>query len=279
MTTKLGSISFHAGGYCRQLARLTGMRSWTFPRFHAVFVYFEHPEHGPNLIDTGYSRHFWHATRRFPQRFLRWLLPVRLHAEQDPPQILRSAGIDPEKISRIFVSHWHADHIGGLKCFPQSEFVYRRLSYEGLTDQSRVSQVQHGFLCDLIPSDFEARSSIVSEEQFVAGTGELDGFKTLDYWGDGSLQLVDLPGHANGHSGFVLSSEQQRFFYVADAYWHQDVLLAGHALPWPGRQIQDDYATYQNTQAKLKRLASETDWQLIACHCPKALQHVQGSSC
>lgn len=277
MTTTLRSVSFLSGGYCRQFARLTGVPSWAFARFHAVFVYVDHPEHGASLIDTGYSRHFWQATWPFPQRFHRWLLPVRLHPDDDPPQILESAGCDKD-IRRIFISHWHSDHVAGLKCFPRSEFVYRSPAYKRLMAEGTVNQVRHGFLRDLLPADLEERSRVVAEDRFVAGSGELEEFEVCDYWGDGSLLLVDLPGHMEGQTGFLLNTERRRFFYVADAYWHQDVLLEGRGLPWLSRGIQHDYTAYLATQDKLRRLALRTNWKLIACHCRKALPYVQGTS-
>ena len=179
---------------------------------------------------------------------------------------------------RVFISHWHSDHVAGLKCFTNCEFVYRDACYQELIAHTSVSQVQHGFLRDLIPADLEERSRIVPEDQFQPGTGDLEGFNVLDYWGDGSLELVDLPGHMHQHTGFLLRTATQRFFYVADAYWHHDVMLSGGKLPWLTRRILHARAAYQETQDKLRRLVKDTDWQLVACHCPKALEYVQAAS-
>ena len=91
--------------------------------------------------------------------------------------------------------------------------------------------------------------------------------------GDGSLLLVDLPGHAEGHVGFILNTDSGRIFYVADAFWDIRVLHAGRQIPRLSRRIQQDWPRYLRTQEKLSALekaveAGELPLQLYATHCP-----------
>jgi len=273
----LTRVTFLNSGYCTQSSYLAGRGSFDWARFYAVFVYLEHPVHGAALIDTGYSPHFRRATEPFPERLYRWLTPMRLDPLKSPPAILDAHGIDPAKIQRLFVSHFHGDHVAGLRDFPGVPFVYRRESYASLMAQSRWSQVRHGFLAKLLPEDFTARGQALSDGDFRSGTDALAEFPVLDFWGDGSLLLVDLPGHAEGHTGYVLTTATERIFYVVDATWDVDVLLAGKALPRLSRGFQFDYAAYLATQEKLLRVASRGDSRLVACHCPKTQVIVAGS--
>lgn len=277
MSSTLKSVRFLHSGWCSQFARLAGAPSWKWVRFYAVFVYFEHPVHGGCLIDTGYSDQFFHATRWLPQRFYRWVTPVVLDESRDAANRLRQAGIDPTNVKRIFVSHFHADHVAGLKCFPAAEFIYRQAPFDRLQAQAVHSQVRHGYLSDLIPSDFAARSRPISEAQFVPGVGDWEGFQVCDYWNDGSVLLVDLPGHADGHFGFVLQSAEKRVFYIVDACWYVDVMLNQLPLPWISRRFQHDGTAYFDTQQKLRRLVEQTGIQLLACHCPRTLDYDSSS--
>jgi glyoxylase-like metal-dependent hydrolase (beta-lactamase superfamily II) len=99
-------------------------------------------------------------------------------------------------------------------------------------------------------------------------------FQVLDYWGDGSLLLVDLPGHADGHFGFVLNGTDRPEFYIVDACWHVQVMKDQLPLPWISRRFQHDPAAYFETQRKLNRLAVRTEIELLACHCPRTLDRV-----
>ncbi len=265
----LDRVTFLNSGYCTQSSYLAGRRSLAWTRFHAVFVYLEHPVHGPAVIDTGYSPHFRPATEPFPERFYRWLTPVHLDPRKRPTTILQANGIHPERIKTLFVSHFHGDHVAGLRDFSTPTFVYRRESYELLMRLSRWGQVHNGFLAKLIPEDFVARGKTITEGDFQRGTNALSEFQVLDYWGDGSLLFVDLPGHAWGHTGYIMSTKTERFFYIVDATWDVDVMLAARTLPRLSRGFQADYPAYLRTQELLRQLAALGEYPLFACHCPK----------
>jgi glyoxylase-like metal-dependent hydrolase (beta-lactamase superfamily II) len=274
MTHHLSNVRFLRSGWCSQFARLAGVRSWRWIRFDAVFVYFEHPVHGGCLIDTGYSDDFFRATRWFPQRMHRWITPVCLDEQRNARDRLQSAGIDPATVRHLFISHFHADHIAGLNCFPEVQYIHRGQVCDRLQQQSASKQVRHGFLAEFIPGDFGERSQIIREDQFTQGEGDWSEFQVLDYWGDGSLILVDLPGHADGHYGFVLQTQEQRLFYIVDACWHVQVMLDRSPLPWISRRFQHDESAYFATQDKLRRLTERTGIELLACHCPRTTAHV-----
>jgi glyoxylase-like metal-dependent hydrolase (beta-lactamase superfamily II) len=270
----LTSVRFINGGYCTQWSYLAGRPSWSLTRFHAVFVYLEHPQHGAALIDTGYSPFFFEASRYLPGRVYRWVTPVHLEPRRDPPRILEGHGIKPDQVNQVFVSHFHGDHIAGLRDFPQARFVYRRASHALLMDEGAWRQVRHGFLAKLLPRDFVARGRAIEETEFGPGKDALAEFRVLDYWGDGSLLLVDLPGHADGHTGYILRTATETWFYVVDACWDMEVMLHGRQLPKLSRGLQFDYSAYEVTQDKLRRVAALKKYPMLACHCPRTQEHV-----
>ena len=270
----LTRVLFLNAGSCSQLGALAGRRSWGLTRFYAPFVYLEHPRHGACLIDTGYGPWFWESTRRWPGRLMRWLTPVRLAPRREAGSILQARGLKPDCLSRIFVSHFHADHIGGLRHFPKTQFVYRRAAHEQLLAEKPRRQLKNGFLVDLLPGDFTMRGEAIEEAAFRQGTAALQEFRVLDYWGDGSLLMVDLPGHALGHTGYVLRTAGRALFYIVDACWDLDVLLQGRGLPRLSREVQNSYEVYRDTQQRLRRLAEQDAYRLLACHCPRTQEYV-----
>jgi glyoxylase-like metal-dependent hydrolase (beta-lactamase superfamily II) len=262
-------VLFLNSGSCTQSGYLAGRAVWGWTRFHAVFVYLEHPEHGAALIDTGYSPRFLHATRGFPQRLYRWATPVQLDPLQQAWAILAAQGLRPDEVGKVFVSHFHGDHIAGLRHFPTARFVYRSAAHAALQRLSVWQQVHHGFLADLLPEDFTARGDGLPDVVFKPGCEPLAEFGVHDYWGNGDLLLVDLPGHAIGHTGYLLRMENSSLLYVVDATWGIGDMLQARPLPRLSQTLQYAYADYVATQERLRRLAARGECALVACHCPR----------
>jgi glyoxylase-like metal-dependent hydrolase (beta-lactamase superfamily II) len=267
-------VRFLNAGYCSQWGTLAGRASGGWTRFYGVFVHLEHPVHGVGLIDTGYGPDFYQATRRFPARLHRWATPAHLAPEGEAWSVLEARGLRPDDVGEIFVSHFHADHIAGLHHFPRARFVYRPDSFEALCRMRAWDQVHNGFLIGLVPEDLRERGRELAVGAFSAGAGDLEGFRVLDYWGDGDLLIVDLPGHALGHTGYVIRTEAERIFYVVDACWDMDGMLQGRRLPWLSRRVHHSSRDYDRTQEKLRGLAARGGWNLLACHCPRTQEYV-----
>lgn len=275
----LDRVLFLNTGHCSQWEYLAGGSVGRLARFHAVFVALHHPHHGGALIDTGYSEEFFAATRRFPARLYRWATPVTLDPRRNASEVLRSHGIAPDDVRLVFVSHFHGDHVAGLRLFPRATFVYRRSAYESLLGLGAWTQVRHGFVTGLLPDDFADRGQALEENAFVPGPSPLHEFGTLDFWGDNSLRLVDLPGHGEGHTGYVLTTATEQWFYVVDAAWYVDLLLGKRGLPLVSQAIQHSYRSYVETQDRLRRLVAAGGPQLLACHCPRTQELVGRDLC
>ena len=275
MSSLLHNVTFLNAGHCVQMKYFVGHRSLGLTKFHAVFVYFEHPVHGPSLIDTGYSEHFLHATRRLPQRFYRWATPMRLPTSttsRDAAGVLRDAGFDPAGTNQIFISHFHGDHVAGLRCFPEARFIHRGQSLAELRQLSARKQVHQAFLPMLLPEDFDDRSISIPESAFDTIDGSLAGLCVHDYFGDGSLILVDLPGHAVGHTGYLMQTDTGPMFYVVDATWDVEVMMQGRSIPYLAQRFQYDLPKYQLTQDHLRAI-DVSQVVMLACHCPRTQLH------
>ena len=268
------TVTFLKAGSCRQKARLAGRLESGSIDFHAVFLHVRHPEHGDYLIDTGYGPRYMELLRKFPERVLGWLLPTRLATDEYPDLRIRQAGLDPDALRGILLSHFHADHIGGVSRFPGVPLVARRAAYESASRGGHWSQVARGFVSRLLPDDLSNHVRWIDEPNFVPGTGVLSEFLVHDYWQDGSLLWVDLPGHADHHVGFLLRTAEGPLFYIVDACWDVEALLAARRLPWLGRHVQHNAQRYEATQQRLRDFHHATGIPLLACHCHRTLPRV-----
>lgn len=179
----LGAVAVTCSRCLRELPRKI-----IFPA--GVFL-LKHREKGYILYDTGYSPAI------LKPNFKYWLYglgtPVDMSEEERVDRLLEQKGIAPEDISYVILSHLHPDHIGGAAFFPKARFILTKTVFK---------TYQHAKLKDLIfkeflPQDFESRLEVVEPQQVQ------EAFlyrKTVDLFGDGSIYLASVDGHAAGQA-------------------------------------------------------------------------------
>lgn len=265
----LVQVTWFKTGYCTHPEAITlrGGR-WQTIQFPALFALIQHPTIGNILFDTGYSERFFRETQHFPNRFYALITPVYLKPEENAVQQLQQQSVPPESIRYILISHFHADHIAGLADFPQAEFICAQSAYGAVKHQKGLRALKAGFLAGLLPPDFEKRLRFVEQSPSVPA---LPGWfeQGFDLFGDRSLIAIELPGHAPGQLGLLLTdTHHQTYFLVADACWSSRAyqeLVAPHPI---AQLIFADSATYQTTLKKLHSLhQAHPEIQIIPTHC------------
>jgi glyoxylase-like metal-dependent hydrolase (beta-lactamase superfamily II) len=243
---------------------------WASLRFPALCGVLEHPEHGVILFDTGYSPHFFEATRPFPERAYRWVTPIALAPEETLVAQLARRGIAAGAVRHVIVSHYHGDHIAGLKDFPQARFWSTRRDYEQLRARSRFDNLRHGCLPGLLPADFAARLRFAEDTKSMALPRELHPFDTgFDLFGDASVAAIPLPGHSVGQIGIAFRRlDGRHVFLVADACWTRDALDADRLPTWIASRIFDSRQGYRSTFGRLRELAARASGvAIVPSHC------------
>ena len=215
-------VSIFTAGFCTcpEHLAIQGGR-WRNIRFPAMFALFEHPRFGAMLFDTGYSQRFFDETRHFPNRFYRMLTPVTLREEQVAVNQLAALNLRATEITKIFISHFHADHFAALGDFPRAQYVYLPQAFDSVKNLRGLAAVSHAHLPGLIPGDFAERAAPVTVSVSRPLPPEDAPFtRGYDLLGDESLLAVELPGHAAGQMGIFARNESgATYFFVADAAW------------------------------------------------------------
>jgi len=221
-------------GHCRQFERLARQGgAWKRIDFPSLCVLIEHPTQGIFLYDTGYSLKMRKALKTFPSRVYSWILPVFLNEEETLIHQLHLRGIRPEDIRKIFISHFHADHMAGLRDFPSARFVCMRADYEFIRDKKGLQALRHAFIPELMPDDFAQRVDFVEDcPALDLKNTPLASFKQgFDLLGDGSLVAFPLPGHVPVQMGLQFQGMDGKIcLLVGDAVWSLKALL-GRELP------------------------------------------------
>lgn len=275
MTATRLQVHLWAVGACRGPGAIAarGSMGWgQRQRFPALAAALGHPDHGWTLFDTGYDGRYFDVTRAWPHRLHRWVLPVTLSAEERLERQMADAGLRPGDVRRVVVSHFHLDHIAGLHRFPDAEVVFAAAAWDavrGLTGWGAVRAVFHPDLVN--GGQLEGNSG----RALRAGDATpWEGFaETWDLFGDDSLRLVALPGHAPGQLGAVFRREPdgRPVFLVADALWTRDN-LRGHPPHRLANLLLHDRPAFDDTLERLRRFAAaHPDALLVPSHCAATL--------
>jgi nucleoside-diphosphate-sugar epimerase/glyoxylase-like metal-dependent hydrolase (beta-lactamase superfamily II) len=193
---------------------------WKKMRFPSTFSIIVHENYGVTLFDTGYSPRYHSATSRPPYSIYQRSLQVECPESFSAAALLQQHGISTSDVKRIIISHFHADHVAGLRDFPQSEFIVTQRAWDDVKNTSGIRAMMRAFVPSLLPDDFEDRVRCIS-------TFEDPGFgafpRTHDLFGDETIRLVDLSGHAAGMLGALLTvTGHDLVFLIADAAYSLD---------------------------------------------------------
>jgi len=269
---------FQAGSCTHPEAIVIRDGRWKTTSFPSVFALILHPQVGYILFDTGYSDRFFEETRHFPLRLYALTTPVFFQPEDSAVSQLQKQGIKPTTVQLIIISHFHADHIGGLRDFPTAKFVCFQSAYEAVKHRRGINALKAGFLSGLLPSDFEQRAIFVEDKNIVSLPPEYAPFETgFDLLGDGSLLVVELPGHATGQLGLFFSdANHQSYFLIADACWLSRAYQE-FVQPHPiANLIFANGQDYVDTLSKIHQLHQlNPELKIIPTHCKKTWQELE----
>jgi len=208
------------------------------------------------------------ATARFPYRLYRWATPLRLDPALAVAAQLPRLGLSPADIKTIIISHFHADHIAGLRDFPQARFLATAAAYERIKDRTGLAALRCGHLPALLPPDFAERCTRL--QPFTGPHIPCLG-PSHDLFGDGSMCLVELPGHARGQIGLFTRTTQGKYFFLADGAWLTQSIRENRPPSRLTDLIVDDPAAVRATVTNLHHFAQlQPEWQLVPTHCPLA---------
>jgi glyoxylase-like metal-dependent hydrolase (beta-lactamase superfamily II) len=118
---------------------------------------------------------------------------------------LSEAGVKPEDIDVVFITHLHADHCGSaaLKVGEQMRPTFPNATY-------RWTSAEQTYWSGDLPAGTFARRDIFAAvaPQFEAADGGASLAPGID--------VYSMPGHTPGHAGLVLSSGDARAFILGD---------------------------------------------------------------
>jgi glyoxylase-like metal-dependent hydrolase (beta-lactamase superfamily II) len=129
-------------------------------------------------------------------------------------QILTDAGLGPDDLRWLVLTHIHLDHAGGIgdlaAAFPNATVVVHERGARHLADPSRLIDSAARVYGPLLDSLYGRMLAVPTDRLVAAG----DGYR-VDVGNGRRLTLVDSPGHAKHHHAVL--DEQTGTLLVGDA--------------------------------------------------------------
>ncbi len=219
----MASITTFRVGHCTHPSCMALKGSGLASRCFPSRAYLIETSRGLYLWDTGYAEHFRAATAQGVFRLYPWITPVSFEPHESLVGQLRDRGIRPDQIDTLILSHFHADHIAGMRDFPKARLLSATRGWDAVRRLSGLRAVRQGFVPGLLPGDIEARLEFVERWSLTALPASLAPFTMAhDITGTGELMVVGLPGHVEGHLGAFVAGDQGWTLLASDAAWLAD---------------------------------------------------------
>lgn len=196
-----------------------------------LFGVIEHPQQGIIFFDTGIHSQFYDATRKFPYRIHSIMTPFDLKKENNAGNQLLKIGLHPRDVKAIIISHGHADHIPGIIDFPNAKIIINKVELDFMcwdnTKNHSVKLFRNAYIKSLYT---HCKNEIMPIDFTIRGKRHSMFNTAVDLWDDGTMYLVELPGHTKGQMGLFMKTEESGdLFFVGDAAYLQDNIR--HNIP------------------------------------------------
>ncbi|KAJ8518995.1 hypothetical protein ONZ45_g3979 [Pleurotus djamor] len=154
-----------------------------------------HSSRPENLVfDLGIRRDW----QNNPPKTVHWISHGHMvRVKQNVVESLAKGRLSPEDIDYVCLSHCHHDHVGDPSHFPTSKFLVGAQAKE-LFVPGYPTDPNSAYPDQLLPAD---RTEWLAPDKWPS----IGPFPhALDFYGDGSVYIVDAPGHLQGHQNLLV---------------------------------------------------------------------------
>jgi glyoxylase-like metal-dependent hydrolase (beta-lactamase superfamily II) len=161
--------------------------------------------------------------------------------------LLGKLELKPENIKYVGISHYHGDHIGQVASFAKSTLLIGKSDWDALTDPAKKQAMAN-------PANFASWISGGSKVEPVPGD--------KDVFGDGTVVMLNTPGHTPGHHSLLVKLQQTGYVLLTGDLVHFRENYDGNGVP----QFNTDRGDTLASLDRFKKIAANLKATVIIQH-------------
>ena len=163
------------------------------------------------------------------------------------PELLTKLELKPESVKFIGISHYHGDHVGQVELFPKSTLLIGKGDWEALTDPAKKSAMAN-------PATFTP---------FISGGSKVEPVAAdLDVFGDGTVTMLNTPGHTPGHHSLLVKLKEKGYVLLSGDLVHFQENYDTNGVP----MFNTDHAVTLASIDRFKKIAANLKATVIIQH-------------
>lgn len=174
-------------------------------------------------------------------------LPMDATLARTIPEQLATLGVKPEQVLILGISHYHFDHTGQAASFPGARLLIGAGDWAAFTATPPAPGVNAAPL-----------------QPWIAGGGKVEPVSgDRDVFGDGSVRMIDTPGHTPGHHSLLVRLKGRTILLTGDLA-HFTENYASNGVPGFNTNRADTLASLD----RFKKMAAALRATVIIQHEP-----------
>jgi len=118
--------------------------------------------------------------------------PAATAPKQSLVELVTLLGLTPASVKFVGISHYHGDHVGQTSSFPQATLLIGKGDWDVINDPKLASATN--------PAAFAP---------WISGGSKVEPLTAdRDVFGDGSVLLLNMPGHTPGHQSLLVKLKE-----------------------------------------------------------------------
>ena len=159
---------------------------------------------------------------------------------------LAQLGVKPEQINFVGISHYHADHTGQVASFPQAMLLIGKGDWDAISAPKPAPGV-----------------NAPPFAHWINGGGKVEPLPTdKDVFGDGTVMILNTPGHTPGHHGLLVKLKEKGNVLISGDLVHFRENYDGNGVPWFNTSRAESLASID----RFKKIAANSKATVIIQH-------------